>query len=70
MTLIILEIGLSLGVITPTVFTIMVLMALTTTMMAGPMLHGLNAAPELMPYDPPDGDSTAPIAARKSASAR
>jgi Kef-type K+ transport system membrane component KefB len=36
--LIILSVGLQLGVITPTLFTIMVLMALTTTLMATPML--------------------------------
>jgi Kef-type K+ transport system membrane component KefB len=36
--LIILSVGLQLKVISPTVFTIMVLMALTTTLMATPML--------------------------------
>jgi Kef-type K+ transport system membrane component KefB len=36
--LVILSVGLSLGVISPTIFTMMVLMALTTTLMATPML--------------------------------
>ncbi len=36
--LVILSVGLELGVITPTIFTIMVLMALVTTLMATPML--------------------------------
>ncbi len=36
--LVILSVGLDLGVITPTVFTIMVLMAITTTFMATPLL--------------------------------
>ncbi|MCS6851250.1 MAG: cation:proton antiporter [Gemmataceae bacterium] len=38
MELIVLNIGLDLGIITPTLFTIMVLMALVTTMLAGPVL--------------------------------
>jgi Kef-type K+ transport system membrane component KefB len=37
--IVILSVGLDLGIITPTLFTIMVLMALTTTMMTAPVLH-------------------------------
>jgi len=37
--LIVLNIGLSLGILTPTLFTMLVLMALITTFMAGPLLH-------------------------------
>jgi len=40
--LVILNVGLSLGVISPTLFTLMVLMALITTAMAGPLLHQLG----------------------------
>ena len=51
--LVILSVGLDLGVITTTVFTIMVLMALTTTLMATPMLSlvcgGLETAPRHAP---------------------
>ena len=45
--LVILTVGLDLGVITPTLFTIMVLMALTTTLMATPMLALIS--PDLPP---------------------
>lgn len=37
--LIVLNIGLALGVLTPTLFTMLVLMALVTTFMAGPLLQ-------------------------------
>jgi Kef-type K+ transport system membrane component KefB len=37
--LIVLNIGLSLGILTPTLFTMLVLMALVTTFMAGPLLR-------------------------------
>jgi Kef-type K+ transport system membrane component KefB len=40
--LVILNVGLSLGVISPTLFTLMVLMALITTAMAGPLLGRLG----------------------------
>ena len=40
--LVILNVGLSIGVISPTLFTLMVLMALITTAMAGPLLHQLG----------------------------
>jgi Kef-type K+ transport system membrane component KefB len=60
--LVILSVGLELGVITPTIFTIMVIMALVTTLMATPMLalispiyhRGMTAAaadPELADAD-------------------
>ncbi len=39
MELIVLNIGLDIGVISPTIFTIMVLMALTTTFMTSPLLE-------------------------------
>jgi Kef-type K+ transport system membrane component KefB len=47
MELIILNIGLQRGVITPTLFTIMVLMAVVTTLMASPLfelVYGRRAA--------------------------
>jgi Kef-type K+ transport system membrane component KefB len=43
MELIVLNIGLELGVISPALFSMMVLMALATTMMAGPVLTALRA---------------------------
>jgi Kef-type K+ transport system membrane component KefB len=43
MELIVLNIGLDLGVISPTLFAMMVLMALATTMMTTPVLHLLSA---------------------------
>jgi Kef-type K+ transport system membrane component KefB len=43
MELIVLNIGLDLGIISPTLFTMMVIMALVTTMAAGPILHWLIA---------------------------
>ena len=42
MELIVLNIGYDLGVLSPTVFTMMVLMALVTTFMTSPALSGLN----------------------------
>ena len=45
--LVILNVGLSLGVISPTLFTLMVLMALITTAMAGPLLGRLGYAATL-----------------------
>ena len=47
MELIVLNIGLDLGVISPTLFAMMVLMALVTTMATAPALHFL------MPATPP-----------------
>jgi len=44
MELIALNIGLDIGVISPTVFTIMVLMALTTTFMTSPLLEWVYPA--------------------------
>src|SRR4030095_8618731 len=49
MELIVLNIGLDIGVISPTVFTIMVLMALVTTFMTSPLLEWVYPAkPELV----------------------
>ena len=42
MELIVLNIGLELGVLTPAVFTMMVIMALVTTFMTGPALNLIN----------------------------
>jgi Kef-type K+ transport system membrane component KefB len=53
--LVILSVGLELGVITPEVFTIMVIMALVTTLMATPMLR--LVAPR---YHPVEGEERAP----------
>lgn len=45
MQLIVLNIGVDLGVISPTLFAMMVLMALATTIMTTPILHWLNPRP-------------------------
>ena len=42
MELILLNIGLQRGLITPTLFTILVMMAIGTTLMAGPLFAWLN----------------------------
>ena len=42
MELVVLNIGYDLGVITPTMFTMMVIMALVTTFMTGPLLNLIN----------------------------
>lgn len=42
MELIVLNIGYDLGILSPTLFTIMVIMALFTTMMTGPLLNLIN----------------------------
>ncbi len=65
--LVILSVGLELGVITPTIFTIMVLMALVTTLMATPMLalvspiyhRGMTSSdgPAEPPPEPPPADA-------------
>jgi len=47
MELIVLSIGLDLGVISPTLFAMMVLMALATTMATAPMLRWLGVAPSV-----------------------
>ena len=44
MELIVLNIGLELGVISPTLFAMMVIMALVTTIATTPILHALKAA--------------------------
>jgi Kef-type K+ transport system membrane component KefB len=44
MELIVLNIGLEMGVISPTLFAMMVIMALVTTMTTTPVLHGLSSA--------------------------
>lgn len=46
--LVILNIGLEIGVITPTLFTMMVIMALGTTLMTSPLLVWLNPTKESM----------------------
>jgi Kef-type K+ transport system membrane component KefB len=46
MELIILNIGLERGVITPTLFTIMVFMAVVTTLMATPLFRRLYGMPK------------------------
>ena len=57
MELIVLNIGLDLGVISPTLFTMMVVMALVTTVMAGPALARVyparDAIRRLLTVDPP-----------------
>jgi Kef-type K+ transport system membrane component KefB len=52
MELIILNIGLEAGVITPTLFTIMVVMAVVTTLMASPLFHVFYRAPKPAGGDP------------------
>ena len=47
MELIVLNVGLDLHVITPTLFAMMVLMALVTTMMTSPIVRQLNPQPVL-----------------------
>jgi Kef-type K+ transport system membrane component KefB len=44
MELIVLNLGLELGVISPTLFAMMVIMALTTTIATTPFLHALTAS--------------------------
>ncbi len=48
MELIILNIGLQQGVITPTLFTVMVMMAIITTLMASPLFVWLNRKPKVL----------------------
>jgi Kef-type K+ transport system membrane component KefB len=42
MELVILNVGLEIGVISPTVFSMMVLMAITTTFMTSPLLQSIS----------------------------
>jgi Kef-type K+ transport system membrane component KefB len=51
MELIVLNIGLDLGVISPTLFAMMVVMTLVTTTAAGPIVHFLMPAPKPEPAD-------------------
>jgi Sodium/hydrogen exchanger family len=51
MELIVLNIGYELGVISPTLFAMLVLMALVTTFMTTPILHLLEAKEELLPKE-------------------
>lgn len=53
--LVILTVGLELGVIGDTLFTIMVIMALATTLMAAPLLHALGVRRRSTPGLAPDG---------------
>jgi hypothetical protein len=55
MELIVLNVGLELGVITPSLFAMMVLMAIVTTMAAGPALWWLG-------LDRPEEDASATTA--------
>jgi Kef-type K+ transport system membrane component KefB len=52
MELIVLNIGLDLGVISPTLFTMMVIMALATTMATTPVLQWLHPALQSLPLEP------------------
>jgi Kef-type K+ transport system membrane component KefB/nucleotide-binding universal stress UspA family protein len=52
--LIVLNIGLSLGVITPLLFTMLVIMALVTTVMTSPLLELTYLKPKMLPADPID----------------
>jgi len=52
MGLIVIDVGLDLGVVTPTLFAMMVLMALGTTMAAGPVLGWLMPVTEETPAEP------------------
>ena len=63
MELIVLNIGLDLGVISPTLFAMMVVMALATTMATAPALHFLLPAAHPTPAD----EAEAPPAARERA---
>jgi Kef-type K+ transport system membrane component KefB len=56
MELIVLNAGLDLGVISPKLFTMMVLMALVTTVMTTPVLHLLRSAPPLVPVGQRNGE--------------
>ena len=51
MELIVLNIGYELGVISPTLFAMLVLMALVTTFMTTPILHLLESKEELLPKE-------------------
>jgi Kef-type K+ transport system membrane component KefB len=46
MELVILNIGLDIGVLTPSLFSIMVAMAVITTLMTTPLLHALRIGPQ------------------------
>lgn len=52
--LIVLNVGVSLGVLDGQMFTMMVVMALVTTIMAGPLLRRLQARPEHSEVEPPE----------------
>src|SRR5262249_56675228 len=55
MELIVLNVGLDLGVISPRLFAMMVLMALATTLATGPVLRVLRPSAELSAECEPDG---------------
>jgi Kef-type K+ transport system membrane component KefB len=63
MELILLNIGLEIGVITPSVFTMMVIMALVTTIIATPLLQWIYPAPRAVP-----ASSRAPVPSRSETS--
>ena len=68
MELILLNIGLERGMITPTLFTVMVVMAIVTTLMASPLFawvsRGLPALTRQPPHDPA-ADARVPTASRQ-----
>lgn len=67
MELIVLNIGLDLGVISPTLFAMMVVMALVTTMATAPALHFLLPAPKPTPADEAEAP---PATGQQAATAR
>lgn len=64
MELIVLNIGLDLGVLSPTLFAMMVLMALATTLMTAPLLHLLRVSPPLINKADAAENSTASATSR------
>ena len=57
MELVVITIGLEAGVITPTVFTLLVLMAMVTTLMTTPLLAWLYLAPQRRQVSPKTSSS-------------
>ena len=57
MELVILNIGLDLGVLSPALFSIMVLMAFATTLMTSPLLSALRVGAEVAPPGPAHGSA-------------
>jgi Kef-type K+ transport system membrane component KefB len=65
MELVVLNIGLDIGILSPTMFTMMVLMALITTLMTSPLLEWIYFR-RLVPasYGPPEADTAPTLVAR------